>query len=50
LAAALHDAPAESYPQIAAIGVAELMSGWGPDRLTWGFGVLINGILQTPRP
>jgi AcrR family transcriptional regulator len=50
LVAALHDAPAESYPQIAAIDVAELMSGWGPDRLTWGFGVLINGILQTPRP
>jgi hypothetical protein len=25
------------------------MSG-GPDRITWGFGVLISGILQTPRP
>ena len=26
------------------------MSGEGPDRLRWGFGVLINGIVQTPRP
>ncbi len=51
LVAALREAPAATYyPQIAAIGVDELMSGWGADRLTWGFGVLINGILQTPRP
>jgi hypothetical protein len=26
------------------------MSGTGEERLTWGFSVLINGILQTPRP
>ncbi len=49
VAAAIREAPAASYPQIAALG-AELLSGPGPDRLTWGFRVLINGILQTPRP
>ena len=49
LAAALREAPAETFPHIAALG-AELTSGAGPDRLTWGFQVLINGILQTPRP
>jgi hypothetical protein len=49
LAAALREAPAETFPQIAALG-AELMSGAGPDRLNWGFRVLINGITQTPRP
>jgi len=30
--------------------VDELISGSGPDRVTWGFGVLISGILATPRP
>ncbi len=49
LAAALREAPAGTFPQIAALG-AELMSGAGPDRLIWGFNVLINGITQTPRP
>jgi AcrR family transcriptional regulator len=49
LAAALREAPAGTFPQIAALG-AELMSGTGPDRLIWGFNVLINGITQTPRP
>ena len=49
LAAALREAPASTFPQIAALG-AELMSGAGPDRLIWGFRVLINGITQTPRP
>ena len=49
LVVALREAPADTFPQIAALGT-ELMSGAGPDRLTWGFGVLINGILQTPRP
>jgi hypothetical protein len=49
LAAALREAPAETFPHIAALG-AELTSGAGPDRLTWGFQVLISGILQTPRP
>ncbi len=49
LTAAILDAPAGTFPRIAALG-AELMSGTGEDRLTWGFNVLINGILQTPRP
>jgi AcrR family transcriptional regulator len=50
LAAALRSAPAATYPHLAALGVEELMSGPGPDRLTWGFSVLISGVLQTPRP
>jgi AcrR family transcriptional regulator len=50
VAAALRAAPAATYPHLAALGVDELMSGPGPDRLTWGFSVLINGVLQTPRP
>ena len=49
LVVALREAQADTFPHIAALGM-ELMSGAGPDRLTWGFGVLINGILQTPRP
>ena len=49
LAAVLRDAPAGRFPHIAALG-AELMSGEGPDRLRWGFAVLISGILQTARP
>jgi hypothetical protein len=49
LAAALREAPAGTFPHIAALG-AELMSGEGPDRLIWGFRVLINGIVETPRP
>jgi AcrR family transcriptional regulator len=48
VAAALHDVPASQFPHIAAVGAAELMSG--PGRLSWGFHVLINGIIQTPRP
>jgi AcrR family transcriptional regulator len=49
LAAALLEAPADTFPQIAALGT-ELISGAGPDRLNWGFRVLISGITQTPRP
>jgi AcrR family transcriptional regulator len=49
VAAALREAPASTFPQIAALG-AELMSGEGPDRLIWGFSVLISGITQIPRP
>ena len=49
LAEALREAPADTFPQIAALG-AELLSGAGPDRLNWGFRVLISGITQTPRP
>ena len=50
LAVALRAAPAGTFPHIAALGVDELLSGGGEERLTWGFRVLINGILQTPRP
>src|SRR5215469_12924657 len=49
LAEALREAPAGTFPQIAALG-PELLSGAGPDRLDWGFRVLISGITQTPRP
>ncbi|ATB36373.1 TetR family transcriptional regulator [Cystobacter fuscus] len=49
LATALRTVPAASHPRIAALG-DELLSGPGPDRLTWGFDVLINGIPRTPRP
>jgi AcrR family transcriptional regulator len=49
LAEAIGTASAASYPHIAALGL-DLLSGAGPDRLSWGFHVLINGILQTPRP
>jgi AcrR family transcriptional regulator len=48
VAAALRDAPADRFPHIADIGATELMSG--PGRLDWGFRVLINGIIHTPRP
>jgi AcrR family transcriptional regulator len=48
LAAALRDVPAGQFPHIAAIGAAKLMSG--PGRLSWGFRVLTNGVIQTPRP
>src|SRR5271170_5708541 len=48
LAAALRDVPADRFPHIAAIGATELMSG--PGRLDWGFRVLINGVIHTPRP
>jgi AcrR family transcriptional regulator len=49
LATALREAPAGTFPHIAALGT-ELMSGPGPDRLSWGFRVLISGITQTSRP
>jgi AcrR family transcriptional regulator len=48
LAAALRDVPADRFPHIADIGATELMSG--PGRLDWGFRVLINGVIHTPRP
>jgi AcrR family transcriptional regulator len=48
-AATLLELSADTFPHIAALG-ADLLSGEGPDRSTWGFHVLINGVLQTPRP
>ena len=50
LVTALRNAPAETYPHIAALGAGQLMSGTGQDRLRWGYQVLLTGILQTPRP
>jgi AcrR family transcriptional regulator len=49
LAAALRAASGGTRPRLAALGT-ELLSGPGPDRLQWGFHVLINGVLHTPRP
>lgn len=46
---AIQTASKRDYPRIAAQGL-ELMSGSGPDRITWAFHVLINGFLATPRP
>lgn len=46
---AIIEATPGTYPHIAALGL-ELVSGEGPDRLSWGFHVLLNGILTTPRP
>lgn len=49
LEAALRAASPLTHPHITALGT-ELLSGPGPDRLAWGFSVLINGVLDTPRP
>ncbi|HEV2640162.1 MAG TPA: TetR/AcrR family transcriptional regulator [Actinocrinis sp.] len=48
LAAALAVADAGTHPHLAGLGT-ELLSGTGPDRLDWGFRVLISGTLHTPR-
>ncbi|HEY3752176.1 MAG TPA: TetR/AcrR family transcriptional regulator [Pseudonocardiaceae bacterium] len=48
LAEALRTVSADTHPHIAALG-AELLSGPGRDRMTWGFHVLINGTLHTTR-
>jgi AcrR family transcriptional regulator len=50
LMAALRDAPAGTFPHLAAVGAEELVSGPAADRLTWGFRVLIHGIIGTARP
>ncbi|MEV0275822.1 TetR/AcrR family transcriptional regulator [Streptomyces sp. NPDC050610] len=49
VAAALRDVSEQTHPRLAALGT-ELLSGTGPDRLAWGFHLLINGTLHTPRP
>ena len=49
LVAAVHGLSARTHPRLAALG-DELFSGPGDARLTWGFQVLINGILRTDRP
>lgn len=49
LVAAIRTASAEIHPRIAALG-DDLLSGPGSDRLAWGFHLLINGAVHTPRP
>lgn len=49
IATAVLEASPDTHPHIAALGV-ELLSGTGRDRLAWGFDVLINGVVHTPRP
>ncbi|MEU0430878.1 TetR/AcrR family transcriptional regulator [Streptomyces sp. NPDC006290] len=49
LAAAVRGASRERHPHVAALG-ADLLSGPGVARLNWGFHVLINGVVLTPRP
>ncbi|MFD9123599.1 TetR/AcrR family transcriptional regulator [Kitasatospora sp. NPDC059571] len=49
LAAALQAAADGPRPHLAAQGTA-LLDGSGEARLAWGFRVLINGVLHTPRP
>ena len=48
LATAIETADARTYPNVARLG-AQLMSGGGA-RGRWSLDVLINGVLQTPRP
>lgn len=49
LTTALLGASGRTHPHIAALGT-ELLSGPPEARLVWGFHVLINGALRTPRP
>lgn len=49
LAVAIAAASVDTYPHIATFG-ADILSGEGPERMRWGLEVLINGVLQTPRP
>ncbi len=41
--------PSETYPRIARLG-DEMLAGSGGERFAWSLDVLINGILNTPRP
>ncbi|MFI6166630.1 TetR/AcrR family transcriptional regulator [Nocardia sp. NPDC051052] len=49
LVAAVRNASTETHPRIATLG-DDLLSGPGSDRLDWGFHLLINGAVHTPRP
>ncbi|KIF71563.1 TetR family transcriptional regulator [Streptomyces sp. AcH 505] len=49
LTAAVRGAADERHPQVATHG-DELLSGTPQQRLSWGFHVLIGGILATPAP
>ncbi|MEV8097153.1 TetR/AcrR family transcriptional regulator C-terminal domain-containing protein [Kitasatospora sp. NPDC085879] len=48
LAAVLRGTAADTHPHVAALG-ADLLAGSGEERLDWGFRVLLNGVLHTPR-
>ncbi|WP_274917708.1 TetR/AcrR family transcriptional regulator [Streptomyces sp. WZ-12] len=48
LMTAVHGASAQAFPRLNALG-PELFTGTGEARLTWGFHVLINGMLATAR-
>lgn len=49
LSGALRDASVQTHPHVAGLAAA-LLSGQPEARLSWGFRVLISGILQTPLP
>lgn len=49
LTRALHNASGDTHPHIAALA-GRLVSGEPEARLSWGFQLLINGILHTPTP
>jgi hypothetical protein len=49
LTRALHGASDRTHPHIATLAT-ELLSGTPQVRLSWGFHLLINGILHTPVP
>lgn len=49
LAAVLGAVSPQTHPHLAALST-ELLSGPGEARLAWGFRVLLNGALSTPRP
>lgn len=49
LAAAILEVSPVTHPHLAALGT-ELLSGPGEARLAWGFRVLLNGAMNTPRP
>jgi AcrR family transcriptional regulator len=49
LAHALQNASSDTHPRIASLA-DELLAGAPQARMTWGFQMLINGILHTPTP
>ena len=49
LAAVLGQVSPQTHPRLAALGT-DLLSGPAEARLAWGFRVLLNGALSTPRP
>ncbi|GAB3980357.1 hypothetical protein GCM10029978_078200 [Actinoallomurus acanthiterrae] len=49
LSQALHGASGQTHPHVAALA-SQLLSGTGPERLSWAFQALIHGIAHTPTP